>query len=122
MAAAQEKISKQSGARGYFAEVELDVENGAANGHVDVTFEEKNSRWQSGALFGIDYALEHISKRQYFPNGITVHIKRIHGHDVDTTNTLIAFATVNALLKALNANPKNRPDLKFDEGVVVFPK
>jgi hypothetical protein len=124
MARGEFKIAKQAGPRGYFGRVSLDAEAVAGRDDVQVDFDDANAnRWQSGARFGIDYVLEHISKRDYFPNGIRVHVACIEGHEVDTDNTLIAYVTANALFQALGiANPKKRPDLNTEQGLIVFPK
>ena len=62
-------------------------------------------------------------KRDYFPNGIRVHVACIEGHEVDTDNTLIAYVAANALFQALGiANPKKCPNLIAEQGLIVFPK
>jgi hypothetical protein len=124
MAHGEFRVAKQAGPRGYFGRVSLNAEPSGQSGDVHVDFDLANAnRWQSGARFGIEYVLEHISKRDYFPNGIRVHVACIEGHEVDTDNTLIAYVAANALFQALGiANPKKRPDLNAEQGLIVFPK
>ena len=118
------RIAKQSGSRGYFGRVALDVELDETSGGVQVSFDNtRANRWQNGARFGIEYALEHIPKRKYFPKGATVHVGCIEGHEVDTDNALIAYLAANALFQALGIDePRKRPNLDEAQGFVVFPK
>ena len=122
MAHGEFKIARQAGSRGYFGKVSLEAE--LVGGSVQVDFDDAHaSRWQSAARFGIDYVLEHIPKQKYFPNGIRVHVACIEGHEVDTDSALIAYVTANAMFQALGiANPKKRPDLNEETGLVAFPK
>lgn len=100
------------------------MENVDSSGGVQVDFDDVYAnRWRSGARFGIEYVLEHIPKREYFPRGVRVHVGCIEGHEVDTDNTLIAYVTAYALFRALGiAEPKKKPNLDLQQGVVVFPK
>ncbi len=117
------KLAEQAGPRGYFGEVALDAEQMDTNGNVEIYFDQENAnRWQSGAQFGIEYVLEHISKRALFPNGGKIHIRRIKGHEVDTNNVVIAFVTANALLDSLRVEPSKRPNWDKEKGVFIFPK
>jgi hypothetical protein len=118
------KIAKQAGQRGFFGRVSLDVEDLESSNEVQVDFHDTCAdRWRSGARFGIDYVFEHIPKRKYFPRGVRVHVGCIEGHEVDTDNALIAYVTAIALFQALGiAEPKKRPKLDEEQGLVVFPK
>jgi len=117
------KVAKQIGAKGYFGRVRLEVDQVTENGNVVVEFDDRQAaRWQTGARFGIDYVLDHVSKRAIFPNGIRVFVGAIEGHDVDTDNTVIAYVAANALLSALGVEPRKRPDFDELNGSFVFPK
>lgn len=123
MARGEFRLATQSGPKGYFGKVSLDIEPTEIDGDVVIDFDDQRARsWQSGVRFGIEYALEHIPKRKYFPKGLRVHVNSIEGHEVDTTNVVIAYVTANALFEALNVAPKHRPNLDPDQGLVVFPK
>ncbi len=101
----------------------MDVEPGESSGPEVIFDRGCAAGWQSGVRFGIDYVFEHISKRKFFPKGMRVHVDCIEGHEVDTNNALIAYVTANALFQALGiAEPKKRPSLDEDRGLVVFPK
>jgi hypothetical protein len=122
-ASVEEKLATQVGAKGYFGKVVLEAEAVDGKGEVTVDFDSAHAdRWQSGARFGIDYVLEHIAKRKIFPQGGRIIVSYIGGHEVDTTNVVIAFVTAKALFKALNIVSSKEP--KFDEttGVFSFPK
>ena len=124
MARGEFRIAKQLGVRGYFGRVSLDVEPAESGGDVQIDFDRScSTRWQRGARFGIAYVFEHIPKRTYFPKGARVHVDCIEGHEVDTDNSLIAYVTANAVFQALGiSEPKKRPNLDEEHGLVVFPK
>lgn len=124
MAKGEYKIARQVGQRGFFGDVSLDADATENEGEITVLFDEEHAnRWRGGARFGIDYILEHIPKRTYFPRGIKIQVNRIVGHEVDTDSALIAFVTAHALLQALNVeHPKKLPNLDENRGEVVFPK
>ena len=117
------KVAKQIGPKGYFGRVRLEVNQGTENGNVVVEFDDRQAaRWQTGARFGIDYVLDHVSKKESFPNGIRVFVDAIEGHEVDTDNTVIAYVAANALLSALGVVPRKRPGFDENNGSFVFPK
>lgn len=117
------RIAKQIGPRGYFGEVALEVETCDCDGAIKVDFDpHRASRWQSAARFGIDYVLEHLPARNFFPNGGRVFVRCIQGHEVDTSNALIAYVAAEAMLQALGADTAKRPGLDEMNGIVTFPK
>ena len=81
-----------------------------------------SSRWQSGAMFGVSYVLDHVSKRKLFPKGGRFRVLCIGGHDVDTNNVVIAYVAANALYKALGVQPKKQPHFDENTGAFTFPK
>jgi hypothetical protein len=94
---AEEKLATQVGSKGYFGKVTLEAESIDGQGDVTVDFDPAHAhRWQSGARLGFDFVLEHISKRQIFPQGGRILVSYIGGHEVDTTNVVIAFVTAKA--------------------------
>ncbi len=123
MGPAEAKLATQVGSRGYFGKVVLEAEPADQEGDVTVDFDpDQASRWRTGALFGIDYVLEHTAKKKVFPRGGRVHVQYIGGHDADTNNVVIAFVAANALLKALSVEPSKRPEFDEETGVFYFPK
>ncbi|HET6882712.1 MAG TPA: hypothetical protein VFI31_21265 [Pirellulales bacterium] len=117
------RLALKSGNKGYFGEVELDVERDGDGGAIEVDFDPvAASRWQTGARFGIDYVLEHSPRRTLFPNGGRIHVSRIEGHLVDTTNAVIAYVAALALIDALGVQPREMPTLDVEKGLLVFPK
>ena len=117
------KIAKQLGRKGYFGRVVLEAEP-TDDGEVAVEFDkEKASRWQSGVRFGIDYALEHVSERTVYPNGLRIRVNEIEGHEVDTTTSLIAYIAARAMFQALGIEPASELlSVDFDKGLVEFAK
>ena len=124
MTAGNFELKEQSGNKGFFGRVSLQAEP-QLNGEFQVEFDQQNAqRWQSAAQFGVDYFLEHIPKKKLFPTGLRVFISEIDGHEVDTTNLVIAYVTVNALMRALQGQVtlKRQPTLDVAEGTIEFPK
>ena len=117
------KIAKQLGRKGYFGRVVLEAQPND-NGQITVEFDkERAGRWQSGARFGIDYVLEHVSQRNLFPGGLNVRVTAIDGHEVDTTTSLIAYITARAMFQALGVEPAGEaPTVDFEKGLVEFAK
>ena len=123
MERAEEKLATQVGPKGYFGQVTVEPELVDGDGEVEVDFAPTISkRWQTGALFGIQYVLEHIAKRKLFPRGGLVRVLSIGGHEVDTNNVVIAFVAAHALVKALGVQPAKIPAFDRETGVFSFPK
>jgi hypothetical protein len=125
MIAGNFEVREQVGPKGYFGRVSLQAEPEAPASGYEIAFDEKHAqRWQTGARFGIEYVLEHIPKKKLFPNGIRILVSCIDGHEVDTTNSIIAYVAANALMEALQdrVSLNKRPVLKTSEGLVEFPK
>ena len=123
MRLAEETLAVQVGLKGYSGKVAVEPELVDGDGEVDVDFEPTNSkRWRSGASFGIQYVLEHVSKRKLFPKGGRVRVLSIGGHEVDTNNVVIAFVAAHALAKAIGVQPRKLPAFDKDTGIFSFPK
>ncbi|MSU79630.1 MAG: hypothetical protein EXS16_16265 [Gemmataceae bacterium] len=123
MGRADEKLAVQVGSKGYFGKVSLEAEAEDRGGNVTVDFDPSISgEWRTGASFGIDYALDHVTRRSLFPKGGRVRVLSIGGHAVDTTNVVIAFVAANAIYKALGVQPIKRPEFDKNTGVFSFPK
>ena len=121
MARGEYKLATQAGGKAYFAVVDLDIVPDDKSGKVQLEFDPKRAvNWQTGARFGIEYVLEHIPRRKMFPNGIRIKVDSIQGHEVDTNNTVIAYAAALALLKALNLEESYKPDFDEEKGRFVF--
>jgi len=117
------KLATQVGAKGYFGEVTVETEPAEDNGEVTVDFDPSiPQQWKTGASFGIEYVLEHITKRTVFPNGGRVRVLYIRGHAVDTNNVVIAFVAANAMYKALGVSPTKKPEFDKNTGIFTFPK
>jgi hypothetical protein len=123
MGRGEDKLAAQIGPKGYFGKVTVEAEQVDGDGEVTVDFDPTNAkRWRSGASFGVEYVLEHITKRKLFPKGGRVRVVYIEGHEVDTNNVVIAFVAAHALYKALGVEPAKRPAFDENTGVFSFPK
>lgn len=117
------RLAVQHGNKGYFGEVALDVERMSPSGTVEIDFDPVHAtQWQTGARFGIEYILEHSSRRALFPDGGRIHVTRIDGHPVDTNNEVIAYVAALALIDALGITPRKLPELDVEKGLLIFPK
>ena len=123
MGRGEEKLATQVGPKGYYGKVTVEAEPEDTDGEVTVDFDPSISeRWKSGASFGIDYVLEHVTKRTLFPKGGRVRVLQIGGHEVDTNNVVIAFVAAHALYKALGVQPTKKPEFDKETGTFMFPK
>lgn len=119
---ARSKIALQCGARAYYAEVALEVTEGhSQNPPVSVEFACTESRWLAGAHFGIAYAYEKTTHGARRPP-LVIRIVELHGHEVDTTEAVVACACAHAFFDAIGAEPLARPNVKPDTGEITFPK
>lgn len=117
------RLAVQHGNKGYFGEVTVDVERTSPSGMVEIDFDPVHAaQWQTGARFGIEYVLEHTSRRSLFPDGCRIHVCRIEGHPVDTNNEVIAYVAALALVDALGITPRKMPKLDAEKGLLIFPK
>jgi hypothetical protein len=115
-------LATQVGGKGYYGKVALEYEPEGPSGTVTIEFDKSAAqKWTSGARFGIDYVLEQLP-RKAFPNGARILVQSIQGHEVDTNNVVIAFATANALLSALELPVLKKPDFDKEKGLFLFPK
>jgi hypothetical protein len=123
MARGEYKLATQSGNKAYYGIVALNVEPDEQAGRIQIDFDGKLAvNWQTGARFGIEYVLEHVARRKLFPHGVKIKVDRIQGHEVDTTNTVIAYTAAIALLRALGLEDSLKPDLDPEKGLFVFTK
>lgn len=123
MGRGEDKLAVQVGPKGYFGKVTVEAEQVDGDGEVSVAFASSISeRWKSGAAFGIEYVLEHITTRTLFPTGGRVRVLDIAGHPVDTNNVVIAFVAAQALYKALGVQPVKKPEFDKNTGAFTFPK
>ena len=96
---------------------------GSPNGAIEIDFDPvQASQWQTGARFGIEYILEHSSRRSLFPEGGRIHVTSIEGHPVDTNNAVIAYVAALALIDALGITARKIPELDTEKAVLIFPK
>lgn len=117
------RVAVQSGSRGYFGEVVVEVERYGNEGTVEINFDAVYAtRWQAGARFGIEYVLERVSRRKLFPDGGRIYVSRIEGHLVDTNNVVIAYVAALAIIDALGIDAREVPELDAEKGLVIFPK
>ena len=123
MARGEFRIADQIGSKGYYGQVTLETETTEVGGDVAISFDPPStSRWMNGARFGIDYVLDHIPKRKYFPSGGKVHVLCIEGHEVDTNNVVIAYVAARALCRALGVELTKQPTFDAASGTFNFPK
>ena len=114
-------FKKQINERGYFANIELEVNN-MGNG-INTLFPESIDKiWHSYIIFGIKYFFEfylvHIG--HYPQKNFTITIKDLQYMDIDSTNIAIVFTTIKALENALNIATDNIM-IDSDSGSLILP-
>ena len=123
MGRGEDRLAVQVGPKGYYGKVTVEAEPSDRSGDVTVDFDSSiSNQWKTGASFGIEYALEHVTTRTLFPNGLRVRVLHVTGHPVDTNSVVIAFVAANALYKALGVEPTKRPEFDKNTGTFTFPK
>ncbi|WP_143075752.1 hypothetical protein [Parafilimonas terrae] len=103
---------------GFYGEVEIEFKITEYYRELQMQVDWPFERWRAGILFGATYFLEHSMQRI----GLTLRVKNIEYHEVDTTNVIIAYLIYNALLK--ESDITQRQTIKFDKELksFVFPK
>lgn len=112
------KIAEQVNGYGFYAEIELECEITAKLNEVELSIDEESHNWKTGVLFGCVYFLEHCLDCR----GLHVNVKHLKEHAVDTTSTIVAYVTINALKEALGASLTREPDFDITLKSFVFPK
>lgn len=108
------KFMKQIDGYGLYAEINLECETTGTQNEFKITFEEELGQWKAAIVSGCTYFLEHCQDCK----GLQVNIKRMKWRPVDTTSTVVAYVTVNALKEALGIALTREP--KFDENLKSF--
>jgi hypothetical protein len=109
------KIAEQIENYGFYGEIDLECTLSNENRlHVDDEFNE----WLSGIQFGVSYFLEHSPEI----STLDVRINYIKSHAIDTTNNLIAFITIKALVMATKCSIKRDVYLDRKLRAFVYPK
>jgi hypothetical protein len=112
------RLADQHGAWGYFGAVSIDVEIRSGGG-LQVTFDCDELQWRAGVAFGLAHAYEKAVRGR---SEAVVRVTEVRGHDVDTTETLMAYVAANAFFNAMKVDPPAALALDRSAGVFTFPK
>jgi len=114
-------VAVQHGQTAYYGRVRLEVKLLSFFRGARVTFADADSRWKPAVEFGVAYAYERTLAGGPKAPGAEVRVREIHWQPVDTTELVIAFATVHAFCRAVGKEPS--PALRLDPatGAVVLP-
>jgi len=119
----EDKLAVQVGQVGHYGTVIVEAEPVDCDGALTLDFDPSvPDKFKCAALFGIEYALEHLSQRTHFPNGGRVRVLHIGSNPVDTKSVVIAFVAANAMYKALGIEPTKKPAFDKETGMFTFPK
>lgn len=108
------KIAEQVNNYGFYGEIEIEFILTQNYRELNLLLAEPFERWRPGILFGTTYFIEHCVEQI----GIDINVKNIKFNEVDTTNTIIAYLTYNALLKENNLIQKGH--INFDKQLKSF--
>jgi len=103
---------------GYFGAVSIDVEVRLGGG-IEIIFDCDDLQWRAGVGFGLAHAYEKAFGGR---SGAVVHVTEIRGHDVDTTETVMAYVAANAFFDAVKAEQPAALAMDRSAGVFTFPK
>lgn len=115
----------QAGAKGYFAEVQVEIEIEVIEGErsLKVCFEDqKNFQWREAAIVGVRSAWRHVPAKLTAKACATVRILHVAWQPVDTTDMTVVFAAAHAVFAALEVEPRERPEFIVSYGAFLFPK
>ena len=112
------KIAEQIDNHGFYGEIELDCTLTSDVWKLKLDLDDLYERWRPGILFAGMYFIEHSTETI----GLNIKVIKIRSNEVDTTNTVIAYLTLSALLFATGAVLTR--NVFFDKAVksFVFPK
>ncbi|CAM2006628.1 hypothetical protein [Acanthopleuribacter pedis] len=90
-------------------------------GKIQIIDSGNQGEWKTAVDFGVNVAWD-LMKNPSGLNGVDVIIESIHGHTIDTTNVVMAYAACMAILKAVNIAPKTMPSMNVNSLEFTFPK
>jgi hypothetical protein len=115
-------LKEQSGPKGYFGKVRLDLKPRDGSGTV-VTFDEScETSWRVAVQFGITYGWELFSWGKAAPQGLEIAVREIKGQMVDTNSIVVAFVAAHALWNGLEWTPPRPPVLDPKRACFTFSK
>ena len=112
------RLGVQDGEWGYFGVVSIDVEV-TGGPEIQVSFGSREMRWRAGIVFGLAHAKEKVFGERA---GDLVHVIEIRGHEVDTTETVMAYVAANAFFDAVKAERPSALTMDKSAGAFTFPK
>jgi hypothetical protein len=112
------KIGEQIDNYGFYGELEFEYIITSDFGELEVNIDDIYKRWRPAILFGAMYFIEHYTENI----GLVINVKNIDYNDVDTTSTVIAYLTVNALLTATGWALSRDIVFDRDKKSFIFPK
>jgi hypothetical protein len=109
------KIAEQIDNYGFYGEIDLDC---TLTGENRLYVNDMYKEWHAGIQFGISYFLEHCPTL----SALDVRVNSIKSHEVDTTNNIIAFITIKALIMATEVSIKRDVYLDRKLKAFIYPK
>lgn len=115
MASASFQIKKYINNVGFYCSIELDIIKTSSNLEIEFDGAIDDSTWNSSIEFGIKFFYEHYSYAN--APGLSVTVKNIHTMTGDTSNSIVAYATIKCLCEALQYTEEL---ITFDEANNAF--
>ncbi len=113
----------QSGGKGYFAEVELEIHLVEGERNLEILYEDQESpQWREAAVVGVRNAWRHVPAKLTAKAYGSVRIVRIAWQPAETTDMTVVFAVAQGIFNALDVQPREHPEFIESYGAFLFPK
>ena len=110
---------RQEGQIGYYATVILHVERQSI---MEIQYGDScDPSWESAARFGVSYALGQLAKTEG-DVAFRIVIEKVLGHEIDTTDVIVAYAAAHALWDAIESKSEFPIAFHAEHGTFVFPR
>ena len=111
------RIAEQSGQCGFFCEVTLQI-SPLSKHELQILCE--SAEWKAAVEFGLQYAWEHIGAETR--QGIAVRVLELHTHPVDSSVSVVAYASARCLMEAVGFTGVTAPTFQKEEARFCFAK
>lgn len=113
----------QSGGRGYYTEVDLDIHLTEGECGLEIRYEDQASpQWREAAMVGVRNAWRCVPAKVKVKAHATVRVLRIAWQPAETTDITVVYSVAHAVFKSLGIQPREHPKFIESFGAFLFPK
>lgn len=117
------KLSQAMGSFGCYAVVHIGFERLSLVQDLALSVAPECAKeYRTAALYGFEYAWEHIPRNVKLQCGVRIVLRQIESVPVDTSSVLVVYAAANALWKALAITPRYPPLIDGTSNGIFFPR